>query len=265
MQVHFIFSEDILLQNLMSELSKTDIVTSKNEEINSNINFVVVSTELPEIHPDILKANSLGLKTIFYPEFIREYFKNKTRVIIAGDKGKKNILKMVLHTMNFHNIPISYFLENMIDGKNFQIIEDSEFALIEGNENSITNDNLQAKFLSYQPTVALISDISFEENSEKYSSFIDTITKGGILIYNKEDSPLKNIVEISENPIRKLEYKTPHYETDGKSLFLTTDEGQLLLENVQPQEVINIEGAKWICQNMGIDEVDFYEAMASFY
>jgi UDP-N-acetylmuramate: L-alanyl-gamma-D-glutamyl-meso-diaminopimelate ligase len=26
----------------------------------------------------------------------------------------------------------------------------------------------------------------------------------------------------------------------------------------------NLAGAKWICQNMGVDEDDFYEAIASF-
>ena len=26
----------------------------------------------------------------------------------------------------------------------------------------------------------------------------------------------------------------------------------------------NLAGAKWICQHMGIDEEDFYEAIASF-
>ncbi|GET44730.1 Mur ligase [Capnocytophaga felis] len=264
MRVHFIFSEDIVLQNLMSELSKTEIVTSKNEEITTEIDLVVVSTEISETHPDVLKASNLGLKTIFYPEFIHEYFKNKTRVVITGSKGKENVLAMVLHTMNFHDIPVSYFIENPINGKQFQVIDNTEFVLIEGDENSISNNNFQAKFLSYQPTVALITGISSEENSEKYSSFIDSLTKGGILIYNEEDSLLKNIVETCENPIRKLEYKTPCYETDGKSIFLLTDEGQLLLKNIQSQEVINVEGAKWVCQNMGIDEVDFYEAMVSF-
>ncbi|MFK8301714.1 Mur ligase [Capnocytophaga stomatis] len=264
MRAHFIFSEDIVLQNLMSELSKTDIVTSKNEEITTETDLVVLSSEISETHPDILKASNLGLKTIFYPEFIHEYFKNKTRVVITGSKGKENVLAMVLHTMNFHDVPVSYFLENPINGKQFQLIEDAEFVLIEGDENLISNSNSQAKFLSYQPTVALITGISSEENSEKYSNFIDSLTKGGILIYNEEDSLLKNIVKTSENPVRKLEYKTPDYQTDGKSLFLLTDEGQLLLKNIQPQEVINVEGAKWVCQNMGIDEVDFYEAMVSF-
>jgi UDP-N-acetylmuramate: L-alanyl-gamma-D-glutamyl-meso-diaminopimelate ligase len=26
----------------------------------------------------------------------------------------------------------------------------------------------------------------------------------------------------------------------------------------------NLAGAKWICQNMGVDEAEFYEAIASF-
>ena len=33
---------------------------------------------------------------------------------------------------------------------------------------------------------------------------------------------------------------------------------------MKAEDIRNIEGAKWVCQNLGIDEADFYEAMASF-
>ena len=78
-------------------------------------------------------------------------------------------------------------------------------------------------------------------------------------------SPLHlGIVNTSENPIRKIEYETPEFEVNGKTIVLITNEGELPIENIDKQNIINIEGAKWLCQNMGIDPTDFYEAMASF-
>lgn len=265
MRIHFILNEDVLLQNLISELSKANKVTSNSEQITTETDLVVMGNNILNNHPDVLKARDLGLKIVSFPEFVHEYFKNKTRVAVLGSVEKENVTKMVLHTMDFHNIPVSYSVENPTQKKRFQCSENAEFVLIEIDEKLISGDNTHSEFLLYKPTVALITGIPSENDSEKYETFINGITKGGILIYNEEDTLLKNAVENSENPIRKLGYKTPLYQADGKSLFLITDEGPLLLKNVECQEVVNVEGAKWICQNMGIDEVDFYEAMVSFY
>ncbi|MDO4229709.1 MAG: Mur ligase [Capnocytophaga sp.] len=264
MRIHFILNDDFLLQNLMSELSKTDIITSKNNEITTSIDLVVVGKNISENHPDLLKTNNLGLKNISFSEFIYEYFKNKTRVVIAGNDGKAHIIKMILHTMSFHNIPIDYWQESILSEKRLHIAENAEFVVIEGNEKNFSPLFPTPAFHSYHPTVALIGNISTNENLDKYSTFIDSITKGGILIYNAEDTLLQEIVEDTTNPIRKLEYKTPHYQIDNQAIFLITNEGELPLENIDSQRVIDVEGAKWVCQNMGIDETDFYEAMVSF-
>lgn len=162
--------------------------------------------------------------------------------------------------MDFHNIPISYYTNNQVKNKFFRHNEEAEFAIIEGNEKKLNF----SKFHMYYPTVALVSGVSGSDDFEKYLSFIDEITKGGILIYNKEDILLQEIVNTSENPIRKIEYETPEFEVNGKTIVLITNEGELPIENIDKQNIINIEGAKWLCQNMGIDPTDFYEAMASF-
>ena len=190
---------------------------------------------------------------------VYEKLKDQTRVVIVGSE-RDNILKLVFHTMNFHAIPISYYFENQILGANFHYEENAEFALIEGNFKTNLNTNL----LDYKPTLALISDISQQENTNECELFIDSITKGGILIYNEDDEMLQEIVSTSESPIRKIGYKKPEYQIHNENFYLITDEGELPLENIKEQEIRNVEGAKWICQNMGIDAVDFYEALACF-
>lgn len=264
MQIHFISNDDFLIKNLTTELSKNDIITSKNEEITTTTELVVVDKNISENHPDVLKANNLGLKTISLAEFIYEYFKNKTRVVIAGNDSKAHIIRMILHTTDFHNIPISYWTENASGEKQLHIAENSEFVIIEGNEKNFSTQFPTPTFHLYHPTVALLSAIPANENTEKYSTFINNITKGGILIYNEEDTVLQEIVNNIANPIRKIKYKTPHYQIDNQTIFLITDEGELPLENIDSQKVIDVEGAKWLCQNIGIDETDFYEALVSF-
>ena len=45
---------------------------------------------------------------------------------------------------------------------------------------------------------------------------------------------------------------------------METPEGPMPLEIFGKHNLNNLAGAKWICQHMGVDEDDFYEAIASF-
>jgi UDP-N-acetylmuramate: L-alanyl-gamma-D-glutamyl-meso-diaminopimelate ligase len=46
--------------------------------------------------------------------------------------------------------------------------------------------------------------------------------------------------------------------------MLETPDGDLPLQVFGHHNLNNMAGAKWICQHMGVDESEFYEAMASF-
>jgi len=72
------------------------------------------------------------------------------------------------------------------------------------------------------------------------------------------------VVESSENHIKKYPYSTPKHFIDNGITFLETTEGNLPLEVFGTHNLQNLAGAKWICQHMGVDEDDFYEAIASF-
>ena len=64
--------------------------------------------------------------------------------------------------------------------------------------------------------------------------------------------------------ILKYPYKTPDHFIENGITYLETSEGDLPLEIFGKHNLQNLAGAKWVCQHMGIDEDDFYEAIASF-
>ena len=99
---------------------------------------------------------------------------------------------------------------------------------------------------------------------EQFEIFIDKITNGGILVYNEEDTEVARVAEAATNPIRKMSYRTPKYEVKDGVTLLETPEGLMPIEVFGAHNLNNLAGAKWICQNMGVDEADFYEAIASF-
>ena len=95
-------------------------------------------------------------------------------------------------------------------------------------------------------------------------SLANCLTHGGIMVYNEEDDEVKKVVEESSNAIKKYPYRTPEYTIENGTTFLDTSDGKLPLEIFGKHNLQNLAGAKWICQHMGVDEDDFYEAIASF-
>ena len=74
----------------------------------------------------------------------------------------------------------------------------------------------------------------------------------------------KAAVMTAENTIRRIPYQTPSYSVKDGITLLDTPEGPMPIEVFGAHNLNNLAGAKWICQNMGVDEADFYEAIASF-
>ena len=182
---------------------------------------------------------------------------------------------MVLHVMHYHNIAVDYMVGAQLEGFDTMVhlTETNDFIVLEGDEYLSSPIDLRPKFHLYQPNIALLSGIAwdhinvfptFENYVEQFEIFVDQITKGGILVYNEEDAMLKKVAEETTNTIRKIPYSTPNYTVEDGITMLETPEGKMPIEVFGAHNLNNLAGAKWICQNMGVDETDFYEAIASF-
>ena len=52
---------------------------------------------------------------------------------------------------------------------------------------------------------------TFDNYKEQFKIFTDSLVHGGIMVYNEEDTHVKEVVEGSENRIKKYAYTTPEY------------------------------------------------------
>lgn len=226
-------------------------------------------------NPELLKAQELGLKIYSYPEFLYEQSKDKTRVVIGGSHGKTTITSMILHVLNYHDREVDYMVGAQLDGFETMVhlTEENDFIVLEGDEYLSSPIDMRPKFHLYKPNIALLSGIAwdhinvfptFENYKEQFKIFTDSMVNGGSMVYNVEDENVAEIVESSENHIKKYPYETPNHFIENGTTFLETEEGDLPLEIFGKHNLQNLAGAKWICQHMGIDEDDFYEAIASF-
>ncbi|MHA7843351.1 MAG: UDP-N-acetylmuramate--L-alanine ligase [Winogradskyella sp.] len=245
------------------------------EKITTDLDAVVLGMHAKVDNPELLKAQELGLKIYSYPEFLYEQSKNKTRVVIGGSHGKTTITSMILHVMHYHDRDVDYMVGAQLEGFDVMVklTEDNDFIVLEGDEYLSSPIDRRPKFHLYKPNIALLSGIAwdhinvfptYENYVEQFKIFVDSIVRGGSINYNEEDEEVKRVVEASENQIRKIPYHTPEYTVEDGETLLETSEGSMPIEIFGAHNLNNLAGAKWICQHMGIDEDDFYEAIATF-
>ena len=272
-------SDDVIFEPSKSRLQAKGLLPVEfgwfPEKINTDLDAIVLGMHAKADNPELLKAQELGLTIYSYPEFLYEQSKNKTRVVIGGSHGKTTITSMILHVLNFHEIDVDYMVGAQLEGfeRMVHLTEDNDFIVLEGDEYLSSPIDRRPKFHLYQPNIALLSGIAwdhinvfptFENYVQQFKIFVDSIVKGGSITYNVEDETVKQVVEASENAIRKLPYTTPEYSVEDGETLLETSEGPMPIEVFGKHNLSNLAGAKWICQNMGVDEDDFYEAIATF-
>ena len=272
-------SDDAIFDPAKTQLQKAAILPELmgwfSERIDSSIDAVIIGMHAKKDNPELLAAQKMNLPIYSYPAFIAHYAQNKTRVVIAGSHGKTTISAMVLHVLNYHQKAVDYMIGAQLEGFENAVClsEENEFIILEGDEYLSSPIDLSPKFHHYKPQIALISGIAWDhvnvfktdqEYIRQFDLFIDTITAGGVLIYNEEDTTLTGLVNASQNTIRKEPYGIiPHALIDGTT-YLETDEGAVPLSVFGKHNLSNLSGAKWICQLIGIDEDDFYQAIISF-
>ena len=276
---HVTGSDDAVFEPSKSRLQKKGLLPVEMgwfpQKISSNIDAIILGMHAKADNPELLKAQELGVKIYSYPEFLYEQSKNKTRVVIGGSHGKTTITSMILHVMHYHNIEVDYMVGAQLEGFDTMVhlTHENDFIVLEGDEYLSSPIDRRPKFHLYHANIALLSGIAwdhinvfptFENYVEQFEIFVNQITKGGILVYNEEDETVKKVAEKTTNTIRRLPYITPNYSVKGGKTLLDTPEGPMPIEVFGAHNLNNLSGAKWICQNMGVDEADFYEAIATF-
>ena len=272
-------SDDVIYEPSKSRLEQEGLLPQAfgwyPQKITRDLDAVILGMHAKADNPELVMAQELNVRIYSYPEFLYEQSKEKTRVVIGGSHGKTTITSMVLHVLNYHDIAVDYMVGAQLDGfdRMVHLTEHNDFIVLEGDEYLSSPIDRRPKFHLYQPNIALLSGIAWDHinvfptygNYEsQFRIFVDSIVKGGSITFNAEDAALKHVVENSENTIRRFPYGTPSYEVHDGTTYLDTPEGPMPIGVFGAHNLSNLEGSKWICQQMGVDEADFYEAIATF-
>ncbi len=272
-------SDDVIFEPSKSRLDRYGLLPNEfgwfQEKITEDIDAVILGMHAKEDNEELLRAQELGLKIYSYPEFLYEQSKNKTRVVIGGSHGKTTITSMILHVLHYHDKDVDYMVGAQLEGFDTMVhlTEENDFMVLEGDEYLSSPIDRRPKFHLYQPNIALVSGIAWDHINvfptlnmyvDQFKVFMESIINGGALVYNDDDGEVKQLAETITNPIRKFPYNTPEYRVEDGETLLLTPEGEMPIEVFGAHNLSNLAGAKWICQHMGIDQDEFYEAIASF-
>ncbi len=272
-------SDDEIFNPSKGRLKKYGLLPDKmgwdETRINTEIDVVILGMHARENNPELLKAQELGLPIFSYPEYIYEATKEKTRIVIGGSHGKTTITSMILHVLNEHNKENDYMVGAQLEG--FEVMvkltDSAPVAVLEGDEYLSSPIDRRPKFHLYHPNVALLTGIAwdhinvfptFANYCEQFEIFINKIEEGGSLIYFSGDSEIQKLVTNSSRNIAFIPYSTPEYKIENGVTTLLTTEGDFPLEIFGEHNLQNLNGARLVCEQIGIPEKDFYTAIQSF-
>ena len=270
-------SDDQIFDPSKSKLEKYSLLPKEfgwfPEKIDDKLDAIILGMHAREDNPELLKAQEMGLKIYSYPEYIYEQSKDKTRVVIGGSHGKTSITSMILHVLNYHNIPNDYMVGAQLEGFECMVqLSDAPLIILEGDEYLSSPIDRRPKFHWYAPHIALLSGVAwdhinvfptFENYVEQFQIFSEKIEKNGSLIFFQDDEHLRNLAE-RNSAVQSIPYKEhPHIIKDGTT-YLLDDGIEYGIEIFGDHNLQNLNGARLVCEKIGVSKTDFYKAIVNF-
>lgn len=244
-------------------------------KITKELDFVILGMHAKPDNPEYLKAKELGITVYSFPEFMYQASKNKQRIVIAGSHGKTTITSMIMHVLKEVGKNFDYMVGAKIEGfpDQVKITNNAPIVIIEGDEYLTSLEDRRPKFLNYFHHIAVVSGIAWDHINvyPDYNDYIhqfellaDMTPRSGKLIYYKHDETLVDICVKEREDVKTIPYEVhPHKIVNGKTI-LTNGNDEYPINVFGEHNITNLTAAKEVCVLLGIDDITFFKAIASF-
>jgi UDP-N-acetylmuramate: L-alanyl-gamma-D-glutamyl-meso-diaminopimelate ligase len=244
------------------------------EKIHAELDAIILGMHARADNPELIEAQRIGIPVFSYPEFLYEQSKSKKRVVIGGSHGKTTITSMILHVLRHVGQRFDYMVGAKLEGFETMVsLTDAPIIILEGDEYLSSPIDRRPKFHLYHADIGLISGISwdhinvfptFDSYVEQFRIFADQLPEDGRLIYCEEDNVVREVAETSVTHARKIPYELPGYRIENGITFVVHDGMETRLRVFGKHNLLNMEGARRVCEHLAVTANDFYEAMSSF-
>jgi len=182
---------------------------------------------------------------------------------------------MILHVLHECNMDTDYMVGAKLDGFDVMVrlTEKAKVMVFEGDEYLTSALDLRPKFHLYKPDIALVSGIAwdhmnvfptFENYIEQFRVFMKMVPDSGALIYCNEDIEVQKAVATVDGKMKKLPYGVPLHRVSNGQTVLATPDGEFPLKIFGQHNLMNLEGARLVCNQLNISNSDFYKAISTF-
>ncbi len=272
-------SDDEIFEPSKSRLNKEGILPKtmgwNSENIHEGLDAVVLGMHARIDNSELLKATEIGIPIYSYPEYVYEQTKNKKRVVIGGSHGKTTITSMLLHVLKRANVDSDYLVGAQLEGYDcmVKLSDNTEQAVIEGDEYLSSPIDRRPKFHLYKPNIALLTGVAwdhinvfptFENYVDQFAKFIEVIEPNGVLVYYAGDTHLANLASIARPDIQCIAYDThPHRIENGKTI-LQKGGREYPVQIFGAHNLQNLQGAIEVLLQMGLSEETIYDGISDF-
>lgn len=231
------------------------IYTEANDELDKNC-IVVRSSAIKDEHPEIIKANDLGLKIYEYNEMLGKLANIFELITVAGCHGKTTTSCMLAHVLND------------IVGCNYLIGDGEGKASRDNKKFVIEACEYRRNFLVYEPDYAIITNIDldhvdyFKDISDVIDAYQSYANKAEKMVLACGDDPYTHSLEVNK-PIffygleedNDIIAKDIEYHTNGTSFDVYVE------DNYYGHFDLPIYGKHMLLDSLAVIAVCYYERL----
>ena len=261
-------SDDEIYEPSRTRLSKAGILPEKMgwfpEKITDDLDYVILGMHARPENPELYAAQEKGIRIFSFPEFIYEHSKNKMRIVVGGSQGKTSTTSMIMWVLKKLNYDFDYLVGGNIKGFDLMVrFSDAPYIVIEGDEYLTSPIDRTPKIIHYKANIGVLTGIDWDHMNvfpteeiyiSKFVEYLDSITKGGTLIYYDPDKKIKEVISRSVN---------------SPDLNLIAYNKVEVPENINVKvfgehNKANLRAALLVSEKLGISEGEFWAAISDF-
>ena len=244
------------------------------DRIIPGIDAIVLGMHAKADNPELIAAQNFNIPIYSFPEYIYKVAENKTRVVVAGSHGKTTITSMIMHILRRQEVAFDYLVGAKVEGFPQSVqLSDAPVIILEGDEYPASVVEKKPKIFFYHPDITVLSGIAWDHINvfptyeiylDQFRQYLQSCNKDVPLFYNAEDEEVKKVVASSAGHLKAVPYRMPKYHYEEGVAVLDTKLGPVEVSVFGSHNLLNMQAAIAVCEELGINREDCYEAITDF-
>ncbi len=243
--------------------------------INKELDAVILGMHARQDNPELARAIELNIRVYSFPEFVSEQSSDKKRVVIAGSHGKTSTTSMIMHVLRNAKSDFDYLVGAQLPDFELMVhLSDAPVIVIEGDEYLSSPLDRRPKFFHYKPHISAITGVAWDHMNvfptlenyiSQFDQYLESLPDNAVCFYFENDRELKTLAAKHGNRLNLKGYKAvPHSYTHYGAVVTDSEGGSYVMQIFGSHNFENMQAARLICSELGINDHDFFKAMKTF-